>query len=180
MIEYKDPNRGSESQTERTLSPRVRQDQSVEARLLILAAQREGNRLLMQALKPLGLTAQAEVISVLAEREPLTVAELGHYIVCETGSPSRLVDNCVKNNLVKREEGQSDRRTVQLWLAPAGQALLPLIQEIDDGIGSIIAVQIDERTLSVLTDSLYQMLKGTTGGAKVSRRFRERMTPTTA
>ena len=49
--------------------------QASELRFLVLAAQREGNRQLTQALRDLGLTpAQAEVISALDERGSMTLA----------------------------------------------------------------------------------------------------------
>lgn len=142
-----------------------------EARLLIFAAQREGNRLLVSALRPFGLTpAQAEVICVLAEYEPLTVVALGNYLICESGSPSRLVDNCVRNGWVMRAGGE-DRRTVQLHLAPAGHALVPEIRKAYDAIGSLMADLVGERRLQALTDSLRLMLQGTESGAKVTQRI---------
>src|SRR5690348_8967797 len=53
-----------------------------EVRYLLLAAQREGQRQLAKALRPLGVTpAQAEAITVLDQFAPLTLAELGRYIV---------------------------------------------------------------------------------------------------
>jgi hypothetical protein len=53
-----------------------------ELRYLILALQREGNRLLAAGLRPLGLTpSQAEVLRVLAERQPLTLSALGQLVV---------------------------------------------------------------------------------------------------
>ena len=60
-----------------------------ELRYLILAAQREAYRQLADRLRPLGLTpSQAEVLTVLAQREPLSLVDLGELLVCETGSPS--------------------------------------------------------------------------------------------
>ncbi|MCZ0975304.1 MarR family transcriptional regulator [Streptomyces albulus] len=77
-----------------------------EVRYLVLAAQREGNRMLAAALRPLGVTpAQGEVLRLLAERQPLTLSGLGALLVCESGgNPSRLVDRLVAAGLVRREE----------------------------------------------------------------------------
>ncbi|MEU1198126.1 MarR family transcriptional regulator [Streptomyces sp. NPDC005813] len=93
-----------------------------EARFLILAAQREGNRRLAHGLRPLGVTpAQAEVLRLLAERQPLSMSGLGALLVCESGgNPSRLVDRLVTAGLVRREEGSRDRRHVELTLTPSG------------------------------------------------------------
>src|SRR5215217_2285183 len=75
-----------------------------ELRYLILAAQREGARALAELLRPAGLTAaQGEVIAVLQEaKRPLTVREIGERLVCETGSPSRLVASLVDAGLLQR------------------------------------------------------------------------------
>src|SRR3954471_14714181 len=80
-------------------------DTGSELRYLILGAQREGNRALTELLKPIGVTpSQAEVLSVLAAADsPLTVREIGLLLVCETGSPSRLVSTLVSAGLVARE-----------------------------------------------------------------------------
>src|SRR6266496_116610 len=64
-----------------------------EFRYLVLTAQREGNRILTEALRPLDLTpSQAEVLRVLQEHQPLSLIALGELLVCESGSPSRLVE----------------------------------------------------------------------------------------
>src|SRR5882757_9701174 len=81
-----------------------------EMRYLILAAQREGNRLLSDYIRPLGLTpAQAEVLSVLHEAQPLSLIEVGERLICETGSPSRLVDGLVKAGLVESNPSTTDQ-----------------------------------------------------------------------
>src|SRR5215831_19475198 len=88
-----------------------------ELRYLILAAQREGNRILAEALRPLGLTpSQAEALRVLQDHEPLSLIALGDLLVCETGSPSRLVQGLVEDGLVERVPSTTDKRMVTLTL----------------------------------------------------------------
>src|SRR4051812_42190652 len=62
-------------------------------------------------LKPSGLTAaQAEVVAVLRDAPaPLTVREIGERLMCEGGSPSRLVASVVATGLVERGERAGDR-----------------------------------------------------------------------
>src|SRR5436189_5649367 len=74
-----------------------------ELRYLILGAQREGARALADLLRPAGLTAaQGEVIAVLQEaKRPLTLREIGERLVCEAGSPSRLVASMVEDGLLQ-------------------------------------------------------------------------------
>lgn len=107
-----------------------------ELRYLILAAQREGNRLLGQALRPLGITSsQAEVIQVLRERQPLTLNGLGELLVCESGnSPSRLVDRLTVAGLVTRRPSEHDRRHVELSLTADGTRLAKQIAEIETSL----------------------------------------------
>ena len=111
-----------------------------ELRYLILAVQREGSRRLAARLRDAGLTpAQAEVLDVLRDRAPLSLAELGRLLVCETGSPSRLVDALVQRGLVARTPSPQDRRVVSLTLTEAGreaQAASAGSSEVRDAITS--------------------------------------------
>jgi DNA-binding MarR family transcriptional regulator len=104
-----------------------------ELRYLILAIQREGNRLLATELRPLGVTpSQAEVIRVLADQQPLTLLGLGGLLVCETGgSPSRLVDRLVAAGLITRDADRADRRHVTLRLTERGEQLAADIAEVE-------------------------------------------------
>lgn len=146
--------------------------QASELRFLVLAAQREGNRQLAQALREIGLTpAQAEVITTLDEHEPLTVAALGRYIVCESGSPSRLVDALVQKGLVERESGQADRRVVHLRLTAQARALLEQIRAVDNALDSMIAERLSEADSLPVIDALRSIIRGTNTGAKVAHRF---------
>src|SRR6266545_7977599 len=83
-----------------------------ELRYLVLGAQREGARALTELLRPAGLTpAQAEVIAVARDADrPLTVREIGERLVCEGGSPSRLVASVVQAGLLARGQREGDRR----------------------------------------------------------------------
>jgi MarR family transcriptional regulator, organic hydroperoxide resistance regulator len=95
-----------------------------EFRYLVLATQRDGQRLLAEALRPLGVTpAQAEVLSVLARRAPLSLHALGERLVCETGSPSRLVAAMVAAGWLARRSAPDDARRILFSLTPAGSAL---------------------------------------------------------
>jgi MarR family transcriptional regulator, organic hydroperoxide resistance regulator len=103
-------------------------------RFLILAAQREGNRMLSQALRPLGITpAQAEVLRLLQDHQPLTLFGLGELLVCESGaSPSRLVDRLVSAGLVSRVESAIDRRQVSLTLTADGRRIARRVATIEE------------------------------------------------
>jgi len=142
-----------------------------EIRYLILAAQREGNRQLAQALKPLGLTpSQAEVVRLVADRQPLTLTELGAMLVCESGTnPSRLVDRLVTSGLIERNVDVNDRRAVKLTLTSKGAAAAAHIADIEEAMYAMI----DERTKRSgegLISSLRVLVGDTPAGEAIERR----------
>jgi DNA-binding MarR family transcriptional regulator len=127
-----------------------------ELRYLILAIQREGNRLLAAELRPLGVTpSQAEVLRVLRDHGPLTLSALGGLLVCETGnSPSRLVDRLVAQGLVQRDTDPDDRRYLALSLTTEGKALSKRIvaaeEVLHDTIDQLIDGQPANQTITTL------------------------------
>ncbi|WP_369230070.1 MarR family winged helix-turn-helix transcriptional regulator [Streptomyces sp. R21] len=143
-----------------------------EVRFLILAAQREGNRQLAQGLRPLRVTpAQAEVLRLLAERQPLSMSGLGALLVCESGgNPSRLVDRLVTAGFVRREEGSHDRRHVELTLTPAGhetaRAVAAIEAELHAGIHAAAAGHDVEAVLALLRT----LVSGSSAGDAVALR----------
>lgn len=145
-----------------------------ELRHLILATQREGNRWLGDALRPIGLTpSQAEILTVLAERDRLTLVELGRSIVCETGSPSRLVDHLVRRGLVERQPGTTDRRVVHLQLTESGQELAHRVGEAETVLNDLICRQLPAPEQEMLTASLRKLLDGSRSGEILQRRFQD-------
>jgi DNA-binding MarR family transcriptional regulator len=90
-------------------------------RYLILAVQRQGNRMLKGLLSDIGITpSQAEVISILKNTQPISLKDLGRLLICEEGSPSRLIERMVKDQLVERVREQGDSRFVRLALTALG------------------------------------------------------------
>ncbi|WP_405584604.1 MarR family winged helix-turn-helix transcriptional regulator [Streptomyces sp. NBC_01190] len=143
-----------------------------ELRYLVLAAQREGARYMAGLLKSLSLTpAQAEILLVLSQRAPLTLAEVGRLIVCESHSPSRIVDTLVKRGLVSREPGQIDRRVVYLGLTPHGEDLLPELREVDMGVDAMIASTLGPDEKGVMIRALRKIIDGTASGTALTVRF---------
>ena len=153
--------------------PRDRSD--TELRYLLLAAQREGARQMAAQLRHLSLTpAQAEILLVLSERAPLTLAEVGRLIVCENHSPSRIVDTLVKRGLVNREPGQIDRRVIYLQLSPQGEELLPELHTIDAGVDAIVKGHLDAREKGIMLDALRKIIAGTPSATAMAQRFPRR------
>jgi DNA-binding MarR family transcriptional regulator len=127
-----------------------------ELRYLILAVQREGNRVLAAGLRPLGLTpSQGEVLRVLRDYQPLTLTGLGELLICEHGNnPSRLVDRLVSAGLVQRDIHADDRRQVTLTLSKDGRIKADEVAVVEDqmheALDALTAGEPVEQTLKTL------------------------------
>ena len=79
------------SSTDAAERPLMLSDATEQFRYVVLALQRQGGRQLNRLFSTLGLTAsQAEAIEVIGTFGPMTTRRAGEYLVCESGSPSRL------------------------------------------------------------------------------------------
>lgn len=152
-----------------------------ELRYLVLAAQREGNRQLIRQLNEVGLTpSQAEVLIVLADHGPMTLKALGGMIVCEAGSPSRIVDNLVGRDLVARHTAANDRRAVDLSLTDEGSRLVPPLRALDEAIHDTAISQFSTPQLQGLVSALRLFLSGTESEQVLERRFADSRVPAAA
>src|SRR3954452_14515479 len=85
-------------------------DRLYELALWVKAAQRELERLMNQAMQPLGLTAaQADALALIGQAGPLALKDLGDLLIAEAGHPSRLVDRLVGARLVGRRAAGGGR-----------------------------------------------------------------------
>jgi MarR family transcriptional regulator, organic hydroperoxide resistance regulator len=144
-----------------------------ELRYLMLAVQREGNRQLTDALRPLSLTpSQAEVIQVLQQYQPMTLLQLGERLVCESGSPSRLVTSMVDAGWVEKLPNPDDGRAVLLRLTAAAEQMLPHLNAIEQGFNEAVGQRADVETLDYLIGELWKLVEGSPGGKALMRRKR--------
>jgi DNA-binding MarR family transcriptional regulator len=140
-------------------------------RYLILAAEREGARMMSAALRQVGVnSAQREVLEVVRQHGPLTLAELGRLLVCEVGSPSRLVDGLVSRGLIDRRRGSGDKRVVMLSLTPAGQQALDVAFPIS-GLRTHITARLTIEQIDQLTGLLARLVADTPSGVAFAARF---------
>ncbi|MDZ4770664.1 MAG: winged helix DNA-binding protein [Chloroflexota bacterium] len=146
-------------------------DRGQELRYLVLALQREGNRQLMETLRPLKLTpAQAEVMQVLAQYQPMTLLQVGERLVCETGSPSRLVNSMVEAGWVKKSPNPADGRAVLLRLTAAAESMQPALNAIDAQFNEGVASAFSDEVLTALLDYLWSAAIDTPSGQALQRR----------
>ncbi|MBX3099968.1 MAG: winged helix DNA-binding protein [Salinibacterium sp.] len=139
-----------------------------QVRYLVLAAQREGNRLLAAALRSINLTpSQAEVLRLLGDHAPLTIGRVGELLVCESGvNPSRLIDRLVTAGLVHRRPGD-DRRRVLLDLTEEGRRREHRVRVIEDALYDAIDAAGDP---SAAVDYLHLLVAGSPAGNAIAAR----------
>lgn len=98
-------------------------------RYLILAIQRQGERALAKHFKELGVTpSQAEALRIIQDAGSLSLKELGERLICETGSPSRLLTTLVNKKLVSSTVAETDKRIRKLTLTTKGKEVAVNIQ----------------------------------------------------
>ena len=146
-------------------------NETEELRYLVLAAQREGNRMLSQELRPLGLTpSKAEVLRVLQDHQPLSLIELGGLLVCETGSPSRLVGGLVGAGLVERTPSEADKRMVAISLTRKGEEAASGVAEVEVALHRDISEALNKDELSGAVATLWRLVTGRPAGEALARR----------
>jgi DNA-binding MarR family transcriptional regulator len=143
-----------------------------ELRYLVLGAQREGARTLTDLLRPIGLTpAQAEVLAVVRDAgRPLTVREIGERLVCEGGSPSRLVSSVVDLGLLARGARDGDRRAVELSLTPAGAKAANAVAEVERELHARLSASLSDREIATAVKALRKLVDGRQTGTAIAHR----------
>jgi DNA-binding MarR family transcriptional regulator len=152
-------------------------DSIEEFRYLVLAAQREGGRALAVALKPHDLTpSQAEAIAVLRDAgRPLTVREIGQRLVCEGGSPSRLMSTLAHKGLVESTAGPQDRRTTLLSLTRAGIDAARTVSHIEQNLYQALGFILAEDQVTAALPALRSLVAQLPAGQALQRRITDRI-----
>lgn len=147
-----------------------------EFRYLVLAAQREGGRALAAALKEHDLTpSQAEAIAVLRDaRRPLTVREIGERLVCEGGSPSRLMTTLAAKGLVQSTAGAEDRRTTLLSLTAVGVTAAHSVSAVEQDLYAAFSLLLTDDQLAATIPVLRGLVERLPAGQALRRRIEDR------
>ncbi len=140
-------------------------------RYLILALQRQGNRMLNDQLSHLELTSsKAEVLRVLESYEPLSVKEIGNLLVCETGSPSRLIKNMVQDNLVESIINPSDSRAKLLKMTQKGNCKVKEVKNIENQLYLNFLEILSEEEITQTNLVLSKLLKNISTSDRLEKR----------
>jgi MarR family transcriptional regulator, organic hydroperoxide resistance regulator len=146
-------------------------DTLFEFALLLKAIQRELERNVNEAMRPLGLTGpQADALVVIGQGEPLSLKELGDLVIAEAGHPSRLVDRLVEAGYVERRAAGDDRRRVELSLTPRGRRLEKRVLAAREGVFELARELLGDRDLSPALELLRDLVQYTPHAELVARR----------
>jgi MarR family transcriptional regulator, organic hydroperoxide resistance regulator len=146
-------------------------DPLLEFALSVKAIQRELERAMNEAMRPLGLTAaQADALVVIGQAQPLSLKELGELLIAEAGHPSRLVDRLVEGGLVERRAAGDDRRRVELSLTPRGRRLEKRILAAREGVLALARELVGDRDLAPALQLLRELVELTSFAQLIARR----------
>lgn len=141
-------------------------------RFTVLALQRQAARELAAAFSGIGLTpSQAEVITVVGTYGPLSVREVGEYLVCESGSPSRLVQTLVDRGLLARAVSSHDRRASFLTLTKDGRDTLAAVAKAEERYESTLAARLGGVDIGGLSETLRAAITDEQLAEALNRRF---------
>ncbi|HJQ05415.1 MAG TPA: winged helix DNA-binding protein [Nocardioides sp.] len=151
-------------------------DSVEELRYLVLAAQREGNRTLTGALKEHDLTpSQAEALAVLRDAgRALSVREIGKRLVCEGGSPSRLMSTLARKGLVETGTDPDDGRATLLSLTPAGAAAARKVTEVEQALYAGLRLLVDDDQVEAVLPVLRALVATLPAGEALERRIADK------
>jgi DNA-binding MarR family transcriptional regulator len=146
-------------------------DPLFEFALSVKAVQRELERWINEAMRPLGVTAaQADALLVIGQAQPVSLKELGELLIAEAGHPSRLVDRLVEASLVERRPAGHDRRQVELSLTPKGRRLEKRVMAARDQVMELGRTTVEDRDLTPALGLLRELLAGTPYAGLIARR----------
>ncbi|HEU5058053.1 MAG TPA: MarR family transcriptional regulator [Kofleriaceae bacterium] len=122
-----------------------REVRALGAFIKLSRAQDSLNGVLNQALVDEGVTpAQLGVLEALLHLGPLSASELGRALLRSNPNVSLVVDNLERDQLVRRERSDEDRRVVRVSLTPQGRRLIQRVfpghaRRVADLMGALTA-----------------------------------------
>jgi MarR family transcriptional regulator, organic hydroperoxide resistance regulator len=146
-------------------------DPLFEFALSVKAVQRELERWINEAMRPLGITAaQADALLVIGQAGPISLKDLGELLIAEAGHPSRLVDRLVEAGLVARRAAGHDRRQVELSLTQKGRRLEKRVIAAREAVMKLGREAVEGRDLTPALRLLRELLAPTPYAGLIARR----------
>ncbi len=99
------------------------------------------NQLWRNALRPRGLTAARwQVLSVLTEFDGSRIGAIATMIGLEQPAASRVIDQMVRDGLVRRRPARADSRVVEVWITSVGRRVHEeLLPEATEYVQDLVA-----------------------------------------
>ena len=107
---------------------------------------------------------------MLAGWEPLALVELGSLLVCEQGSPSRLVAGLIAAGYVERAPSSDDRRKVVLTLTSRGHEAAERVHDAEVALHAALSSLVSARQIEDLLPIFRHIVSGRPAGDALSRR----------
>jgi DNA-binding MarR family transcriptional regulator len=146
-------------------------DPLYELALSVKAAQRGLERVMNEAMAPLGITAaQADALVVIGQAGPISLKDLGELLIAEAGHPSRLVDRLVEAGLVGRRPAAEDRRRIELSLTSRGRRLEKRIHAAREEVLQLGRELVGDHDVERILELLRDLLQVTPYADLIARR----------
>jgi DNA-binding MarR family transcriptional regulator len=146
-------------------------DPLFELALSVKAGHRALERLMNDALAPLGITGlQADALSVIGQAGEISLKDLGDLLIAEAGHPSRLVDRMVTSGHVERRPSENDRRSVVLSLTAKGHDLVRDIHRARADVLAAVAPMVAQKDVTAALRLFRTLLPHTDYGTLIERR----------
>ncbi|GCE21445.1 MarR family winged helix-turn-helix transcriptional regulator [Dictyobacter kobayashii] len=108
---------------------------------------------------------------MLQDYQPLSLIALGELLVCEVGSPSRLVNGMVEAGLIERVTSPTNRRMITLTLSESGQQKADQIRAVEEAMYQTILQSVPPDTsLTALNSLLWNFITNRPAGEALARR----------
>ena len=124
----------------------------------LYACAKEVVRAYTPLLEPLGLTyTQYIAMMVMWEHKTISIKDLGHKLMLDSGTLTPMLKKMEKNGWLKRERSRYDERVVVLTLTDGGAQLKEKAAEIPLKMAQ--CVKLNNEEASLLYNLLYKLLK---------------------
>lgn len=100
--------------------------------------------------------------------------EIGQRLVCEGGSPSRLMSTLTHKGLVESTVGSADRRTTLLSLTPTGTDAARAVSEIEHNLYGALTSILDDDQVAAVLPVLRTLVGQLPAGQALQRRIADR------
>ena len=124
----------------------------------LYAATRAMTKTYRERLGPLGLTyPQYIVLSVLWEKDGLTISDLGRSLMLDSGTLTPLVKRLESMELVTRNRRFEDEREVEVFLTPKGRDLREVALGVREHV--VCRLNMSEHEIAVLRRDLMDLIE---------------------